>query len=107
MTNEKMEEFKILSTEDLGEETPLQAVELGGFHMPDVRKQINYDQLSDYMTVRRHQFLHVLWDKLKDGFTIGWTFEELYREHKLTLNKLKELKLIHLKPINELDIIHI
>jgi len=88
-------------------ESSKKAVELGGFHMPDIRRSVDYATISEYMVVRRHQVLHILWDKLKDGFTLGWTFEELYREHKRTVNRLKVLKLAHLQPINGLDTIKV
>jgi len=80
------------------------SVELGGgFYMPDMTKFKSIKELDGSHLLKRHENLHVLWGKLEEGYNVGWTFEELYSEHSKVLERMKELNIVHLNPINELD----
>lgn len=83
----------------------LQAVELGGFHMPVISKRFDPKKLNDVDLMNKHQKLHVLWSKLEQGYTVGWSFEEIHLKHKEILKELDKRGIEHLSPINKLDLV--
>lgn len=93
------------SKDEINKESLMQKsiVELGGFYMPEVRKEFNPEKSSKQLLMEYHDNLHALWQKRSEGFQIGWTFAEIADLHQRILNQFDKLKIVHIAPINDLD----
>ena len=81
-----------------------QTVELGGgYYMPRVNKGLNPENLSDELLIEQHDTSHALWDKLSEGYKIGWNFGEIANLHFKIINAMEARGLKHITPVNDLD----
>jgi len=74
------------------------------FELPyDITKEASVKELDDASLQKYHAFMHIFWDRILEGLTIGWTLEEVNSWHSEIVKELAARKLQHLEPINGLD----
>ena len=83
---------------------------MGAWEYPEeIRKDIDLSELNDLSLYSYHDNLHIFWNKLSEGFKLVdpeiWTFSEIYNFHKNILSEFEKRNLIHISPINNLDLI--
>lgn len=85
-----------------------QAVKLGGFYEPvDIDKNAEPEMMDDENVVYYHDSLHIIWEKLEQGYKVPWTFRELFTFHSKIIKEMMKRGLPHLEPINKLDTIRL
>jgi hypothetical protein len=75
----------------------------GGFYMPEILKVPVVSELDDNNLIYYHDQSHTLWEKLKEGYALGWNFIEIAHLHISIIGELSKRKIPHIMPINELD----
>jgi len=77
---------------------------MGGWTFPSfIHKGVDPTQLDDAMLVYYHDNLHILWNKLEEGYHFEWTFLEIYKLHHAIVKAMNARGIPHYAPINELD----
>jgi len=80
---------------------------MGGYYYPlGIEKDVAVFKLDNPTLVYYHDNLHIFWSKIEDGFTLNWTFLELFTLHHELIREMESRGMKHYGPINNLDLVH-
>lgn len=77
---------------------------MGGWTYPQfIYKEAIAENLDDSMLIYFHDNLHILWNKINEGYPLEWSFEEVFDKHIEILREMTKRGVRHIAPINSLD----
>lgn len=77
---------------------------MGAWQIPaGVEKDIDVKKISPSYLIYLHDQLHVIWDRIKEGYQFDWSFREAKLLHEKVLKEFRKRDIKHYSPVNDLD----
>ena len=75
----------------------------GGYNKPTIFKSVYLPELKDSELIYHHDQAHALWERVKQGYLLDWTFGDLAELHIKIVEEFKKRGIRHIRPVNNLD----